>query len=353
MSPLPAVALDVMGADRGVPEVLAALPSVLQSRSDARIILVGDEQQIRPELGKLGLDGESRLDVQHAASVITMEDKPKQAYKAKKDSSMLSAIALVAEGKAGAVVSCGNTGVLQFSSTLMLRKCAGLERPALATMMPSRNHHWLLVDAGAEPNTTARQLALNGVLGSAYYAAVTDTPRPRVGLLTIGTEEGKGTDRIAAAHKLLKQLDGLIEYKGLVEGFDTFNQGAEVVVTDGFTGNIVLKTLQSCLRTFNGFLREALKANPWRMLGAAIAKGGFDAVKREFDPARYGGAPLLGLNGLAFKTHGSSDRHYVAGALRIAIDSLAHELPTSIAAKVEAAAERLKTPEAIEEAAAS
>lgn len=342
MSKPPAVALDVMGADRGVAEVLAALPDVLKERPDAHIILVGDQHEIEPCLQSLGLRTEPRLTITHASEVVTMDDKPKQAYKAKKDSSMLRAIGLVAEKQAGAVVSCGNTGTLQFASTLMLRKSTGLERPALATMMPSNGHHWLLIDAGAEPNTTARQLALNGVLGSAYYAAVTGNPEPRVGLLTIGTEEGKGTERISTAHRLLKQLDGLIHYKGLVEGFDTFNRGAEVVVTDGFTGNIVLKSLQSCVRSFRGCLRDALQATPLRILGAFIARGGFDAVKKQFDPARYGGAPLLGLNGLVIKTHGSSDRHYVAGALRIAIDSLAHELPMMIAEQVADAATRLR-----------
>ncbi len=347
MTDLPTIAVDVMGADKGVAELLAAIPLFFAARPNPlRLILVGRGSEILPELRRIGFDRDQRVELHSAESVVEMSDKPKEAYKSKKDSSMLQALSLVASGRAGAAVSCGNTGTLQFASTLMLRKAPGLERPALATMMPSRDHHWLLIDAGAEPNTSARQLALNAVLGEGYYASVTGMERPRVGLLTIGTEEGKGTDRIVETHRLLKSLGSRLNYTGLIEGFDTFNRGAEVVVTDGFTGNIVLKTLQSFIRTYNGTLRESLKERWWRKLGALLAKGAFNRLKQEFNPSVYGGAPLLGLNGLVIKAHGSSDRHYLTGALRIAHDSLTHRLPKALAERVADAAEHLRVVDA-------
>lgn len=330
-SSTPAIAIDVMGSDRGPDEIIAGVHLALKSYTDLpRIILVGNREAIEHALETEGLIGHANVSVHHAPSVITMDDKAKAAYKHKKDASMLQAIDLVLQKEAGALVSCGNTGCLYFASTMMLRKLPKVERPALATVMPSNGHHFVLLDAGAEPNTSPRQLATNGIMGRAYAQAIFDQQSPKVGLLTIGTEEGKGTDTINKAHELMKQLDARYQYLGLIEGFDMFQKVADVVVTDGFTGNVVLKSLESCFRALKERITVEMKANPVRMLGYGLSRGAFQAVKQQFSPSEYGGALLLGLNGNVLKSHGSADRNYIKSAIRIARDTLSHNLIPTI-----------------------
>lgn len=341
--PASSVALDFMGAEKGTAAVTEAIANALEQCPDLPLLhLVGQTQVIERELSARGLLGTPRLSIHEASEIISMEDKPKEAYKTKKDSSMLQAIQLVKDGKAGAAVSCGNTGALLFSSTMMLRKVKGIERPALGTVMPGLTKNWVFIDAGAEPNTSARQLALNGVMGGAYCQAVLGVERPRVGLLSIGTEEGKGTERVSEAHELLKKFSpGLLDYTGLIEGFDLFNGRADVVVTDGFTGNVLLKSMQGFVRAMRTVLKQELTSSWINKLGALICKSGFKRFAERFNPSTYAGAPLLGLNGLVLKTHGSSDSQYITSAIRIAHESLAHELSANIAAQALAASQLL------------
>ena len=344
-TPFSPIAIDAMGSERGLDTIIAALKDVLYHAKDrGDYILVGRTPEIEEHLRAAKLLGHPRLAIHHASEVVGMDEKPKIAYKTKKDASMFQAIELVRSGRAGAAVSCGNTGCLQFASTLMLRKIPGVERPALATVMPRRDGRFVLIDAGAEPNTSARQLVYNAVMGNAYAEAVLPGSRPRVGLLTIGREEGKGTERVNEANALLRQLGDRINYVGLMEGFDVFQNVADVVVTDGFAGNILLKGVQSIFHALKHTVGEEIRANPIRKLGYLLVRGAFKGVTARFGPADYAGAPMLGLNGLVFKTHGSSNHEYIRGALRIARESQAHALVETTSEAIASALEALKVP---------
>ncbi len=342
------VAVDAMGGDLGPSEVIAAVRLGLDG-SDwtklKKVILTGRQEELVPLLREAGLNDHPKVKVEHAPDVIAMDEKPKAAFR-RKESSLLRVIDLVRSGQADAAVSCGNTGALMFSSTLILKKLPGVERPALPAVIPSMDHHFILLDAGAQPETTARQLVHNAILGEAYARAIFPIARPRVGLLTIGTEEGKGTARIAEAHGLLKQMNGDINYIGLIEGFDTFRNVADVVVCDGFTGNVLLKTLESCIVTLKSVLKREFTANPWRKAGALLNKGALASIKQTFSPEHYAGAPLLGLNGLVVKAHGSSNRAFIKSAIRIACDALDHDMNAHIGDTIEKANSLAKsTPE--------
>ncbi|MGE9296835.1 MAG: phosphate acyltransferase PlsX, partial [Puniceicoccales bacterium] len=204
-----------------------------------------------------------------------------------------------------------------------------------------------LIDAGAQPETSPKQLAHNAMLGSRYYAAALGKENPRVGLLTIGTEEGKGTKRIMEAHANLKALgdEGVINYLGPIEGFDTFKNVADVVVCDGFTGNILLKSLESCFGSLKETMKEELMATPLRKLGAFLSQGAFKAMKKTFSPDNYSGAPLLGLNHLVLKTHGSSDRYFIRSAIRIALETLQHDMEEQAQKDIEKGNAIMKAPE--------
>jgi glycerol-3-phosphate acyltransferase PlsX len=330
------LAVDAMGGDHGPTEVVAGVAMALrQNRTGARVLLVGDQPVLEKLMAEHGLKGDARVELVHASEVIGMDEKPMAALKQKKDSSMSRAIDLVKAGRAQGVLSLGNTGALLAGGALKLRLMPGIERPALASVIPSRAHRWVLIDAGANPDAAAIHLLHNALLGKNYARCALGMERPRVGLLTIGTEEGKGSEKVVHAHTLLKAANGVLNYTGLVEGFQLFRGEVDVVVCDGFTGNVLLKTLESCFSMLKGFLRDELKANPLRMAGALLAKGAFDAVRDELSPEELGGAPLLGLTRLVIKAHGSSTRGYVAGAVQIAVETLAHDLTGSIRADLE------------------
>jgi len=339
------IALDTMGGDRGAAEVVRAVELALKQYEDIEeIILCGPKRMLEKMLSMRHLNNDPRLTIHHASEVVTMKDKPMHVLRHKKDSSMLRAIELVKEGRAGAVVSLGNTGALMGAATLKLRPVAGIERPALATVIPSYKHHFLLIDAGANPETSAIQLVHNAILGNIYYKSILPNKQPRVGLLTIGTEEGKGTERVNEANALLRQLGDRINYVGLMEGFDVFQNVADVVVTDGFAGNILLKGVQSIFHALKHTVGEEIRANPIRKLGYLLVRGAFKGVTARFGPADYAGAPMLGLNGLVFKTHGSSNHEYIRGALRIARESQAHALVETTSEAIASALEALKVP---------
>ncbi len=332
------IAIDAMGSDKGPAEMVAATKMAVDNLANLRpIILVGNEAVLKPLLEKEGLSSNPDISIFHASEVITMDDKPLVALKKKKDASMLRAIELVKKGDASCVVSCGNTGSLMAAGTIKLRTLDGVDRPALATVMPRKSGHFVLIDAGANPTAKAEHLVHNAVLGSDYCRLVLGIEKPKVGLMTIGTEEGKGTDLVNQAHTLLKQIDGLIEYEGLIEGFQTFEEGVDVVVCDGFTGNILLKACESLFMLLKGFVSEEIQANMMRKMGYLLSKGAFDAIKKQLNPDRYGGAPLLGLKGNVLKAHGSSNREAVMNAIRIANEIVSNELNRHILEDIEKA----------------
>lgn len=255
-----------------------------------------------------------------------MDDKPLKALKTKKDASMVRAIELVKGGEARVAVSSGNTGALMAGGTLRLRMMNGIDRPALAAVVPREGGNFVLIDAGANPEARPEHLMHNAILGADYARVILGVENPRVGLLTIGTEEGKGNALIAETHELLKRINGVINYVGPIEGFQVFRDHVDVVVCDGFVGNTLLKTWESLAKFITGMLKDELRRTPLRMAGAVLAKGAFEALRGRMNPDRYGGAPLLGVRGNILKAHGSSNRHAWASAIRAANQIIRQDL---------------------------
>jgi glycerol-3-phosphate acyltransferase PlsX len=285
---------------------------------------------------------DSRAEILHASEVLTMDDKPLEGIRKKKDSSMVRAIELVREGKADAVISSGNTGAL-VAGSMKLRRLDGVERPAIACRMPSREQDFILLDAGANAVCEARHLAQFAVMGNIYAKEVLGQSKPRVGVLSNGSEETKGNDLTREAARLCAKLD--LNFIGYVEGFDLFNDAVDVVVCDGFIGNIVLKTAESLSRAIGHILKTEIHANPIRMLGGKLAKGAFTGLKRRVDPEVYGGAVILGLNGIAVKAHGSSGARAIANAIRVATEEINHGVNQIISQQIARANEHLASAE--------
>lgn len=339
------IAVDAMGGDLGPAEVVAGVKLALgQSASLNPITLVGDQAVLQPLLAQADLALGERLALHHASEVITMEDKPLNALKRKKDSSMVRAIELVKNGEASIVVSCGNTGALMAGGTLRLRTMEGVARPALAAICPREGGHFVLIDAGANPEAKPEHLVHNAILGSHYCRVMLGVDKPRVGLMTIGTEEGKGNALITETSEQLRRVGGIINYAGPIEGFHVFAEHVDVVVCDGFVGNIMLKSWESLVKFFSSMLKEELQANPMRATGALLSKGAFNALKERINPERYGGAPLLGLNGNVLKAHGSSNRRSIKSAILAANEVVKADMNQHIEADIARANELLAQP---------
>jgi fatty acid/phospholipid synthesis protein PlsX len=339
------IAVDAMGGDLGPAEVVEAVRLALRQNSTLNpITLVGDQAVLKPLLERAGLSQRHDLEIHHASEVVTMDDKPIMALKRKRDSSMVRAIELVKDGRASVVVSCGNTGALMAAGTLRLRTMEGVARPALAAVVPRENGHFILIDAGANPEAKPEHLVHNAILGSHYCRVMLGVAQPRIGLMTIGTEEGKGNTLITETNELLRRTNGLLNYAGPIEGFHVFAEHVDVVVCDGFVGNIMLKSWESLVKFFSGMLREELQANPVRATGALLSKGAFSALKERINPERYGGAPLLGLKGNILKAHGSSNRHAIKSAIHAASQIIRADMNQHIEADIARANDLLAVP---------
>ena len=333
-----------MGGDLGPSEVVQALALAFAEFPElCPITLVGDERILRPLLAAQGLDNHPKLTLQHAAETVLPTDEVMTVVKRKRDASMLRAIELVRDGSAAAVVSTGNTKILVAAGTLKLRTLQGVERPALAPVIPRDQGHFILIDAGANPDCRAEHLVHNAILGKHYCQLELGVENPRIGLLTIGTEEGKGNGLINATHDALKRLGGLVNYVGPIEGFQIFSNHVDVVVCDGFTGNICLKSWESLSKFFRNELRSQLSASPVRKLGAWISRGAFVGLRRRIQPERYGGAPLLGLRGTVIKAHGSANRFSLKNAIHDASEFVRVDLNHRIEADI-ARAEAILAP---------
>jgi glycerol-3-phosphate acyltransferase PlsX len=342
------IALDAMGGDMGPGEVVAALKLALREFPDlCPVTIVGDEAQLEPLLKQAQLHEHPKVSLLHASEVVNMEDEVMTAIKRKRDSSMLKAIELVKEGQARAVISTGNTKILVSAGTLKLRTLPGVERPALAPVVPREDGHFILIDGGANPDARPIHLAHNAILGSHYARMELGIEKPRVGLLTIGTEEGKGNALINGTHESLKQLGDLVHYVGPVEGFQVFFDHVDVIVCDGFTGNICLKSWESLSKFFRNELKSQMLASPWRRLGGLLARGAFSGLRHRIQPERYGGAPLLGLNGTVLKAHGSANRFALMNAIGDASEFIRVDRTSRIEADIEHANQifRPATPE--------
>ena len=320
---IPSVAVDVMGSDLGPEELVLGVKKVLaEDKSAFEIIAVGNEEILIKLLVRHNLMRESRLKVYPASQVIEMSEKPIQAIKSKRDSSMMRAIELVKLGTADAVLSCGNTGALMAGGTIKLRTMEGIERPALGSVIPGKHKKFVMIDVGASPDPKPESLVDNGILGANYAKVALGIKKPRIGLLSNGTEDGKGNMLVQTAHKIFKSHSDIINYGGLIEGFNLFDGDVDVVVTDGFTGNVVLKSLEGSVRFVKEILKEEIKRTWLRKLGILLAFGAFRDLKRRLPVDKFSGAPLLGLNGLVVKAHGSSNRKQISGALEIALRCL-------------------------------
>ncbi len=333
---VPSIAVDVMGSDLGPAEIIAGIKLALrEDKSAYEIIVVGKESLITPMMARANIIRDSRIKVYNASEVIGMEEKPIQAIKSKRDSSMMRAIETVKFGSANAVLSCGNTGALMAGGTIKLRTIDGIERPALATVIPGKTKNFVMIDVGASPDPKPESLVDNAILGSNYARAVLGVKSPRVGLLSNGTEDGKGNMLVQTAHRLFKAQNGVINYGGLLEGFSLFDGEFDVVVCDGFTGNVVLKSLESSVRMLKDILKEEIGKTLLRKIGIFLAKGAFMDIKKRIPVDKFSGAPLLGLNGLVVKAHGSSGQKQIAGAIHITLRCLRQRINDRIKADVE------------------
>ncbi|NBB80072.1 MAG: phosphate acyltransferase PlsX [Verrucomicrobia bacterium] len=327
------IAVDAMGSDLGPTEFVRGLIYAIEDLElDCNFTLVGKGRLLERllEVRRPAVDP-ARIQVHHASEVVSMQDKPSQALRKKKDSSMARAIELLRDGKADAVVSCGNTGALMAGGILRMRPLDGVDRPALGIIVPSKGKPFVLIDVGANPESTALNLMHNAVMGANYAKAALGCENPRVGLLTIGTEEGKGNSLVNASHGYLQAIKGkVVDYIGPIEGFQLFDGDVDVVVCDGFVGNIVLKSSEAIFEFIGGTMKEELVRNPKRKLGAALAKSAFRDMKTRLSPNQHAGAPLLGLKGNILKSHGSSNYIAIANALRIAAEVVKHDMIDSI-----------------------
>jgi glycerol-3-phosphate acyltransferase PlsX len=323
-----------MGGDHApTPECEGALLAVREKL--ARVVLVGDRARIEKELGGTKLpDG---ITVHHASQVISMDDHPGQAAKSKKDSSMRVAFELAKRGEVDAVVSAGNSGAFMACGLFVMKRLRGVDRPGVITTFPTKTGHCALIDMGANVDCQARTLAQFAVLGSVYARALHLKDRPRVGLLSNGEEETKGTELTRQTHRMLSMpgVERDFDYRGYVEGRDIFSGDVDVVVTDGFTGNIVLKTAEGAGQIVMQMLKDEILATNVGKVGALLLRGAFRRLKRRVDYDEQGGAPLVGLDGVAILCHGRSSGKAIKNAVRWAAHFADGAMPKAVAAGIE------------------
>ncbi len=328
------LALDAMGGDHG-PEVVIPGAAISLVRHPAMtFILFGDEKRIKPLLEQHpALSARSR--VVHTDLVITMDDKPAQALRRGKGTSMWMALEAVQKGEAHAAVSAGNTGALMAMAKLILRPMSGIERPAIAALWPTVKSECIVLDVGANIGASARQLADFALMGAAMGRALFHVERPTVGLLNVGVEEIKGAEEVKEAHALLKASDLPLDYRGFIEG-DEIGQGkVDVVVVEGFAGNIALKTAEGTARQIGQYLKDAMTRTWMSKFGATLARGGFKVLKHKMDPRRVNGGTFLGLNGIAVKSHGGIDALGFASAVDLSYEMAESGLLERLAADLE------------------
>lgn len=321
-----------MGGDFAPAAIVAgAVEAARKIKGLSALYLVGDEAAIRRELADKGPIPEL-LQIRHASQVVEMGESPATAIRRKKDSSINRAVDMVKEGEADAVFSAGSTGAAVAASTLKLRTLEGVMRPAIATVIPTPTRPFVLLDAGATPDCEPMMLAQFAAMGSVYSREILGVAKPRVGLLSIGEEDTKGNEITKEAFRILERSP--LNFCGNVESSDIFNGEVDVVVCDGFVGNIVLKTSESVARTIARWLRQECRRTPVRILGALLARGAFSTIRRRSDPAQYGGAPLLGVRGTCIIGHGASNATAVFNGIRVATESVLHHVNQMIVEEI-------------------
>ncbi len=325
------VSIDAMGGDAGPEIVVAALKRSIQRHPNVRFLLYGDETQL-----KALLDRHSKIaaaaEIRHCPERVRMEDKPSTALRRGRNTSMWHAISAVASKEAEVVISAGNTGALMAMSMMQLGVIEGIERPAIAALWPTKTSQSVVLDVGANIGTSAEQLVDFAVMGAAYARAILNLERPKVGLLNVGSEDVKGNDALRGASQTLRSVNLPIDYVGFVEGDDISEGEVNVIVTDGFTGNVALKTAEGTAKLVVGYLRASLSRSLMGKIGAVIASGALKSLKRKLDPRTTSGGIFLGLNGVVVKSHGGTDALGFASALDMAIDLARSGIITRISA---------------------
>ena len=319
-----------MSGDRGPSVSVPAALAAAREFSDVRFTLTGRQADLQRELAGATLSNVACL---FATEVVEMTDHPREALRRKKDSSMRRAIDLLKAGEAHACVSAGNTGALMATAHFVLKMLPGVERPAIVSLIPSRGGHTYMLDLGANASCTPVQLSQFAVMGSVLAADLEGAhDSPRVGLLNIGEEEIKGNDIVQAAHNLLTASD--LNYVGFVEGHDIFSDKVDVVVTDGFTGNVALKAMEGAARLIADAMREEFTRTTLRKLGALAVKPVLNALRTRLDPRRYNGASMVGLNGIVIKSHGDTDLFGFQRAIEVAVLEARNGVPAQIAQRL-------------------
>lgn len=329
------VAVDAMGGDHAPgPEVEGAVAAVRERI--AKVVLVGDEGRVRQELARHQTDGLEGLTVRHASEVIRMEDHPAVAAKGKKDSSMRVAFDLAKEGAVDAVVSAGNSGAMLACGLFVMRRLPGVERPGIVTTFPTVNGVCALIDMGANVECRPETLAQFAVLGAVYARLLHGKSRPKVGLLSNGEEAIKGTELTRGAFKLLSAggVDKDFEFVGYVEGRDIFGGDVDVVVTDGFTGNVVLKTSEGAAAAISAIIKREILSSTMGKIGALFLRGTFKRLKQVLDVDEHGGAPLVGVDGVAVLTHGAASARAIKNGIRVAASFGESGLPAAVSAAI-------------------
>ena len=334
MGSLLTVSLDAMGGDHGLSVTVPAAIEALAEFPELALILVGDQDKVREELAKHKYPDASRIQVQHASQVVESDDKPAQAMRFKKDSSMRVAINLVKEGRAGACVSAGNTGALMATARFVLKMLPGIDRPAICGLLPTIPSFCHMLDMGANVDSSAENLLEFAVMGSVLASAVNKIDNPSVALLNIGEEEIKGNEIIKEASRLLSESK--LNYVGYIEGDGVYEGKANVVVCDGFNGNIALKASEGVAKMISFKIKQAFTRNVFTKMVAMIAMPVLNSFKKSIDPRRYNGASLLGLQGIAIKSHGGADVLAFKTAIKQALIEIENRVPERISEQLEA-----------------
>ena len=324
-----------MGGDKAPRAIVEGAKDALDDFSDLeRLCLVGDEDVLKREFQAVGLS-DRRVEIVPASEVVGMGESPAHAVRRKKHSSISVSVDLVKQGECEAVVSAGNTGAAVAASTIKLRNLPGVERAGIASPLPNENGPCNIVDAGANVDAKPRHLLQYAIMGSVYARHVQGKENPIVGLMSVGEEEGKGTDFTREVFDLLRSSH--LNFRGNVEGHDLFETPLDVVVCDGFTGNVVLKSCEATAKIMFKWLKCEINSSPFRQMGALMAKGAFKATLERGNYETYGGSPLLGVNGITIIGHGSSSRRAVKNAIRVAAESIRHHVNPHIEEEIQKA----------------
>ena len=318
------IALDAMGGD-DAPQIVVAGANIARRRNpDVKFLLFGNEQDVAPLVARQrGLD--EFVEIRHASEKVEADDKPSQIVRSGQETSMWKAIESVKQNESDGVVSAGNTGALLAMAMLILRRLEGIDRPAIASFFPTLRGETVMLDLGANIRCDARNLVEFAIMGEVFARTVLGINDPTIGLLNVGEEETKGNDALKDAANLLRELNLPGEFVGFVEGDDIPAGAVDVVVTDGFTGNVALKTAEGTAKLINAFVRETFRNSFWAKIGYVFAKPSFDKLRSRSDPRRYNGAVFLGLNGVCVKSHGGTDAVGFATAIGVAIDMIKYD----------------------------